>query len=207
MKQMKVFMMFMVVLGVIGIFSCQKEPLTTDQSATTAKADDRAAKNCFNFTFEQDGLLVGCACVPAPLACEGMDTICGFGAKTFEVTLGDYEGTMTSVVTDMRQMGNPPTGNGSLHLTLVHYFVSDDGQDAFWTEDQAICAPGSDPASCIINDVLNIAGGCGDFENVSGKLINHALLTFNGGVETCGGVDVPTGTIDVYVHGRICLNN
>lgn len=118
---------------------------------------------------------------------------------------------MNSVVTGLEAKGNPPTGNGSLHLTLHHYFVSADGKHAFWTEDQAVCAPGSNPSSYIVNDVLNIAGGCGDFKDASGKFINHGLLTFDGGAELCpifylnGGKDwVPTGTIDFSIHGQVC---
>lgn len=215
MKHLSVFSAFAIAFLSLGIFSCEKDAMVMKQATPTLSVDDRAPVNCFNFK-ASDEVALGCACMPAPGICPpGMPDFCNFGAKTFPVTVGNYEGYMTSIATGLEQMGNPPTGNGALKLTLVHYFVSNDGNHAFWTEDQAVCAPaGKDPSVCIVNDVLNIAGGCGDFEGASGKFHNHGVLTFDGGGELCpifylnGGQDyVPTGTLKFSIFGRICGPN
>jgi hypothetical protein len=203
-------------VSVLFISSCEKEPMSkTVQEELVPQFRSKkgqSSANCFNFQTSGVDVALGCACIPAPLVCPTeIPDFCNFGAKTFPITVGDYEGFMTSVVTGLEQMGNPPTGNGAMHLTLFHYFISEDGNHAFWTDDQAICAPGNNPSTCIVNDVLNIIGGCGDFEGAYGKFRNHGILTFDGGGELCpifyleGGEDfVPTGTIDFNLNGRVC---
>jgi hypothetical protein len=219
MKTMISLFTAVILICFLGLFSCEKTEETIPGSSALIPSDEphelytRNGANCFNFNFEVDEPVpVGCACIPAPLICPpGSADLCGFGALSFEVAVGDYTGTMTSIVTGLEAMGNPPTGNGALHLSLIHYFESNDGQDAFWTEDQVVCAPGPDPFSCIVNDVLNIAGGCGEFEGAGGKFHNHGVLTFDGSAVPCGFDEngeqlyVPSATIEVSMHGRICF--
>lgn len=209
MKYSSMLYSFLFVLLSVGLFSCQNEVLDpqSDENSQDLAFYGKSSENCFNFQASADGLPLGCACMPTPMVCPTGEAIfCNFGAKTFPVTIGDYEGFMTSVVTGMEQ-----SGNGALHLTLIHFFESADGNHAFWTNDQVVCAPGNEPSSCLVNDVLDIVGGCGDFEGAYGKFHNHGLLTFDGGAELCpifylgGGEDyVPTGTVDANLHGRVC---
>lgn len=187
--------------------SCTQDSVTPPNGDESLTFNGKNAADCFNFQASAEGLEVGCACIPAPLVCPPSEAnFCGFGALVFPVTIGDYDGFMGSVVTGMEQ-----EGNGALHLTLVHYFVTTDGNNAFWTDDQVVCAPAdNDPSTCLINDVLNIVGGCGDFEGAFGKFHNHGMLFFDGNAEPCpeGSTNfVPTGTVDANLHGRICFPN
>jgi hypothetical protein len=195
--------------------ACEKESLLPLPEADLAIASAKAGPNasCFNVKTVANGIDLGCATIASPLDCSGSQpTLSNFGAiPTAPVQFGPYAGYMTSIATGLEQAGNPPTGNGALHITLIHYFETTDGNHAFWTEDQAVCAPGSDPYSCLVNDVLDIVGGCGDFAGATGKLHTRGELRFDGGAELCplfylsGGQDwVPTGSLAVNWHGRIC---
>ena len=98
------------------------------------------------------------------------ETITGFGALPFEITLGDYTGHLSSAVT-----GEKMTDQG-LRYTLVHYF--DDGQgNTFWTRDVAIALP-IDATSVAIEDYLTVAGGTGDFTCCYGNFKNVVTLDF-----------------------------
>lgn len=192
-----------------GFSACQKDSANTQQNESKQEALNVNGEDCFNFRINDSEVPLGCACLPAPLNCTpDAALLCNFGAILFPITIGDYKGFMASIGTGLVQ-----AGNGALQLSLIHYFVTEDGNHSFWTEDQAVCAPaGNNPATCQVNDVLDITGGCGDFEGISGKLHSHGTITFDGGAELCsifylgGGQDyVPTGTINFDFHGRICV--
>ncbi len=217
MKHLKLILLSFLILFILGIFSCEKDPMITDQETSLSSLDldktpqMKQLKDCFNFRTDGTAAL-GCVTItsdflPFEFPCASFSS---FGAIEFPVTIGDYEGFMGSVVTNMYQ-----SGKGALHLNLVHYFVSEEG--AWWTEDQAVCAPTrSNPGTCLVNDVLNIVGGTGIFEGISGKFHNHGELTF-GPPENCiNCIDdpdhpdyppqVPTGELDFEIFGRICIN-
>lgn len=217
MKNLKFLSLLVLAMVFIGLTACDEDAVTFQEAVQLDEGPEMQAKassNCFNIKVSAEPMDLGCACIVAPFDCTPEPTIlCNFGAiPNATVTFGDYGGYMTSIVTGLEQSGNPPTGNGAMHITLIHYFVTMDGQHAFWTDDQAVCAPGSDPFSCIVNDKLDIVGGCGDFDGATGKLHTHGTLTFDGGAEPCpifylGGAEdlVPTGTLDIRWHGRICM--
>lgn len=217
MKHLKFFLIPLVALFILSFYSCEKDQLISDQkmlqkaeiNPSALSPSMKTNKTCFNFRVSDTDVPLGCAMVPdeaVPFPCEG--GFQSFGAIDFPVTIGDYQGFMTSVVTNMEQSGK----KGALHLNLIHYFYMDENS-AFWTEDQAVCAPVSnDPSICLVNDVLNIVGGTGIFEGVTGKFHNHGLITFDGGGVSCPnclGFDpgAPTGRIDYEIFGKICVPN
>ena len=107
--------------------------------------------------------------------------------------LGDVPGLISSVVTSLEPTG--ATGQGALHLTLVHTFVSADPArpGSFTTEDVAVCAPaGSNPLVCRVNDVLTIVAGTGIFANAEGSLRNHGVIDFT------------TFSLTFSLRGRVC---
>jgi hypothetical protein len=105
-----------------------------------------------------------------------------------DVAFAGYEGEVTSVVVDAEPRGN---GNGALHVSTM-YHVFDRGDDGtFYTEDTAVCGP---TIPCRVNSRMSIVGGTGDFEGATGKLHNHGWLS------------MATFTLDLHIHGRICLN-
>ena len=119
----------------------------------------------------------------------------GAGALPTPVDLGSLAGTLSSVLTDPGD-GGP----GAQHWQLVHYFVDADG-DAFWTQDRAVCAPADDdPSTCRINDVLTIVAGTGKFENASGSLRNHGVVTITDPTFSTS----PYGSVDGNIRGRVC---
>ena len=78
-------------------------------------------------------------------------------------------------------------------MTLIHTFVSDDGQSSFTTADRAVCAPaGSNPAVCRVNDVLTIVSGTGVFANANGSLRNHGII------------DLTSFSLTISLRGRVC---
>ncbi len=116
------------------------------------------------------------------------------GALPTPTTIAGIPGLLQSVITGLRPSGSK--GQGAQHYSLIHTFVSVDPNrpGTFWTEDRAIGAPaGKDPNTGIINDIMEIAGGTGVFENVSGFMKNHAI------------VDLVNLTLTTSVHGRICI--
>ena len=210
MRQLKVISLFILSVLMFGLFSCTKDAVSLEHDLAF-EAELQAppkAEECFNFRVSGEGVPLGCVDIdpdklPFPFPCPVFRS---FGAKPFPVTIGDYDGVMYSVVTGMEQ-----SGKGALHLTLVHVFHTYGGN--FWTEDQAVCSPvTTDPTNCLVNDVLNIVGGDGIFDGISGKFHNHGLLTF-GPPEYCRNCTdpmgepsmVPTGSIDFKIWGRICV--
>jgi hypothetical protein len=109
------------------------------------------------------------------------------------IVFGDIPGLLSSVVTGLETSG--AKGQGALHLTLHHTFVSTDPArpGSFTTDDRAVCAPaGTDPNVCHINDVLQIVSGTGIFANADGSLRNHATLDLN------------SFTLTFSIRGRVC---
>ncbi len=98
----------------------------TIQQVTAPLAFNRQSSNyCLNFKASGVVIPLDCACIPAPLNCPpGLPNFCNFGARIFPVTIGDYEGEMTSVITSLEQKGNPDKRNAAFQLTLIHYFIS-----------------------------------------------------------------------------------
>jgi hypothetical protein len=109
------------------------------------------------------------------------------------VTLGNVPGMMSSIVTSLQPAS--ANGNGALHATLVHTFVSTDPNrvGSFTTSDQAVCAPaGKNGAVCRVNDVLTIVDGDGIFENATGSLRNHGII------------DLANMALSYSIRGRMC---
>jgi hypothetical protein len=116
-----------------------------------------------------------------------------FGLAPASIVFGDIPGLLSSVVTGLETSG--AKGQGALHLTLHHTFVSTDPArpGSFTTDDRAVCAPaGTDPNVCHVNDVLQIVSGTGIFANADGSLRNHAILDLN------------SFTLTFSIRGRVC---
>ncbi len=111
------------------------------------------------------------------------------GVLPFPATIAGVNGMLGSVVTGLDASGK--LGQGAQHLTLVHFFVSEQG--AFTTTDRAVCAPaGTDAGTCRVNDVLSFTTGSGVFAGAQGSLRNHGIIDFN------------TNALSVSLRGRIC---
>ncbi len=111
------------------------------------------------------------------------------GALPFPTTIAGVNGMLGSVVTGLDPSGK--LGQGAQHLTLVHFFVSEQG--TFTTTDRAVCAPaGTDAGTCRVNDVLTVSSGTGVFAGAQGSLRNHGIIDFN------------TNALSVSLRGRIC---
>jgi len=167
--------------------ACEQAPPPTAVDAavfSTGAPPHGASQRCFNVRTQDDGVLgfyvIGW----------GGETYMGIGVST-DVTLGEFEGTATSVVIDPPL--HDPTyqpGPGALHVVEM-YHVYDLGEDgSFFTEDRAVCGP---QVPCRVNTKMEIADGSGAFEGATGRLHNHGWL------------NVAEGTAEINIHGRICL--
>ncbi len=111
------------------------------------------------------------------------------GALPFPATIGGVSGILGSIVTGLDPSGK--TAQGAQHLTLIHFFASEQG--GFTTIDRAVCAPaGKDAGTCRVNDVLTVVSGTGVFSGAEGSLRNHGIIDFN------------TNSLSVSLRGRIC---
>jgi hypothetical protein len=112
-----------------------------------------------------------------------------FGGQPQPVTLAGIEGEFGSFLTGERSTGIH--GQGAIHWTLTHVFVS--AQGGFLTEDRAVCAPaGNSPVVCRVNDHLEIVSGDGVFADARGFLHNHGVIDF------------VSSTMDASIRGRLC---
>jgi hypothetical protein len=80
-------------------------------------------------------------------------------------------------------------GQGAIHTVVTHLIHTSRGTIS--TTDEGVLAP-VDPPLYRLNHRWTITGGTGDFEDASGFLHPHALI------------DLATGEIDGFFHGRIC---
>ena len=176
--------------------ACDVTEVQPDAAATTATdaalSPARSADRCVNVQGEAAFELGFPVILPI-----SNPPLVGAGALPVPIDLGPIKGTLSSVLTDPGD-GGP----GAQHWQLVHYFVDGDG-DAFWTQDRAVCAPADDdPSTCRVNDVMTIVGGTGKFENASGSLRNHGLVTITGPTFSTS----PYGALDGAIRGRVCGN-
>ena len=175
--------MTMLVAGVVTTLAACEAPRTllspTPLGTGGVLAASQSQERCINVVAEGVAAL-GIVTLP--------NGTVGFGATWFPVTLGGFSGEMAFVVLSQDTSGQ----DGALHLTLEHAFQMASG-DYFITHDRAVCAPaGANPATCQVNDVLDIAEGTGIFTNANGSLRNHAV------------VDFANGTLDFSTRGRVC---
>ncbi len=110
----------------------------------------------------------------------------GLGGVPFPQTFGKYKGIFQSVVTKQT-----PTATG-MDIELVHYF--DDGKgNAFWTSDRATFTPLDNTLTrFMVDDVMTVVDGTGDFKCATGKLINK------------GPIDFVKNTLEVNMTGNVC---
>ncbi len=110
----------------------------------------------------------------------------GLGALPSTVKFGNYEGQFQSVVTKQTVVGL------GQEVELVHFF--DDGNgNTFWTADKALFLPLDNTGALFrLTNVMDIAGGTGDFNNASGRLVTQAEVNFI------------TGILSGTLTGQIC---
>jgi hypothetical protein len=184
------------VIGVL-LLGCTDRPSIvplTSFDGVASVGQGLPADRCINVQTEID----------VPLGAWLLNGELAIGAAPAPVTLGGIEGWIASVVREQRSPGRSPT----VHLRLNHVFVTDepavigglpaiflDQVDSYFlTDDRAVCAAGSDPVSCRINDRMEIVQGAGIFQHAGGFLQNHGTLRF---------VPEP-GQLISRLHGRIC---
>jgi hypothetical protein len=148
----------------------------------------RSAHRCVDYRFVGEW----------PLGIVNIGEHWGLGAVWRDVTIGDVEGQMASVILESRYTG--ARGQGAQHYDLIHRFDADDGESWFRTVDRAVCAPaGKDPLVCRVNTRMRIEAGQGLFANASGHMHNHGLLVITG-------FDPPAGYLQADIRGRICAD-
>jgi len=148
----------------------------------TSFAAPQPSSRCTNVFVETSGNLGAIEVAPGVFTLVALPTA---------MTLGNIPGQMSSVVTSFEPSG--AKGQGAQHVTLIHTFVSDDGESSFTTADRAVCAPaGSNPLVCRVNDVLTIVSGTGVFENANGSLRNHGII------------DLTSFSLTISLRGRVC---
>lgn len=110
----------------------------------------------------------------------------GLGALPSTVKFGDYEGQFQSVVTKQTVVGL------GQEVELVHFFNDGNG-NTFWTADKALFLPLDNTGALFrLTNVMDIAGGTGDFNNASGRLVTQAEVNFI------------TGILSGTLTGQIC---
>lgn len=163
-----------------------------NETASALPSGARPADRCVNVRSAADATLGAPVLMP-------VEPFGGAGALPTPISIGPYDGLISSILTEEQQMGN-----GALKYRLVHYF-EDGAGNAFWTDDRAVCSPvGTDPATCLVNDRLELVGGMGDFENASGFLHNRGLLTLTDAVFDPATGITTFGSMEVNLHGRVC---
>lgn len=207
MKKANVLIHFLILLLFGLLVSCSEDDFLqsnimdaeSEASILINSENSNSRSDCIHFYSTYSEVELGCVAVPEP-TCEDLIYEYGFGAKPYQITIGDYDGYLMSIVTSQRVVGK---GKQSVdHLTLRHVFLTEDLSGGFWTEDRAVCTPGAPDGSCRVNDQLTIAGGCGIFEGASGKFHNNGIITFTG---TDCMPFVPSGIISGNMRGVICL--
>lgn len=167
-------------LAAAAVFSAACSDAAPDLTAPDAVRAAAVTDNC-NQVLVQTTAAIG----PIPIPSGGYTV----GALPFPATIAGVNGMLGSVVTGLDASGT--LGQGAQHLTLVHFFVSEQG--AFTTTDRAVCAPaGTDAGTCRVNDVLTITSGSGVFAGAQGSLRNQGVIDFN------------AHSISVSLRGRIC---
>ncbi len=213
MKYLKIFLLAVLALLIVGLYSCEEDSLIADDELMFQEAQERAkpVRNCFNLRIQEEDIELGCACISSPYDCPvTVRDQCNFGIMSFPMTLGEHEGIMRCIMTWSNQDQGTILTGGSIKMKLCHQFVKNNGS-AFWTEDQAVCSPGTDPTCCNMRDAIRIIGGCGDFEGITGKLQMKGVLRFFGR-ELCPvfyldgeEVFVPKGLTTFKLSGKVCI--
>lgn len=124
----------------------------------------------------------------------GEEPIVGGGAFPAPAQVGPYEGTIASVVIEQEV-----DEQGIARFTLIHYF--DAREDAFWTEDAAVCTPtADDSAVCDVVTRMTVLGGRGAFVGATGSMHNEGRITFTDpSFQTS-----PYGSLAFNTTGRVC---
>jgi hypothetical protein len=184
-------------MATLALLGCADGTATLPMAANEADISanlGRSAERCINVQAELD----------VPLGVWILDGDVVWGAPPFPTTLNGLDGWMASAVREQSSPGASPT----VHLSLNHVFVTEEpgesmglpaiflgeSQDYFLTDDRAVCAAGSDPTNCRVNNQLEVVDGGGIFENGSGSLHNHGTLYF---------IPEP-GRLESQLRGRIC---
>jgi hypothetical protein len=183
----------LLVLLLLGCTDGPTTPVLTSLGNVASASQGLSANRCVNVDTD----------IEAPLGAWLLNGELAIGVPPTPVTLGGIEGWLASVVLEQRDLGRSPT----THLRLNHVFVTEAPLDMglpaifldqvdsyFLTDDRAVCAAGSDPLSCRINDRMAVVQGAGIFRNAGGFLQNHGIIRF---------VPEP-GELISRLHGRIC---
>lgn len=199
---MKKFLIPTLLIAMFVTLACEKESLQpagfsdTEIEFRSDNDNDGSGENCFNFQTSTEG----CVYWGQYVWHEGVPLI-GFG--TLPIQIGEYDMYLAGGI-----ISQEFNGNGSYHNELLHKFWDDEG-NSFFTLDQGpavVIDPGGiehgpDWYFTKINIHGNIVSGTGDFENATGRVSMHYILSSC--FEECGwGSCVETKNI----HGRICLN-
>ena len=152
--------------------------------------------------------------VEAPLGLWLLDGSVVPGGVPGPVTLGGIDGWLASLLTpQVTTHGRAET----VHWVLHHVFVTDPpalvdpglgfpvlsidlGTQSSWfmTDDRAVCAAaGGGPATCRVNDQLDVVAGGGIFAGADGSLHNHGMITITDPATGAG-----TGSF--HLRGRVC---
>lgn len=100
------------------------------------------------------------------------------------------QGLGTAVVTVVELDFKGAKGQGAIHSVVLHRITTPWG--TIKTSDEGVLAP-VDPPLYRLNHRWTITGGTGDFESASGSVHPHALI------------NLATGDINGFFHGRICV--
>lgn len=147
----------------------------------------------------------GCAqdtpTAPAEMITPEAAALSARSAASCENVRGDIEGNFavpdgftlqglgTALVAVVRLDFKGAKGQGAIHSVVMHRINTARG--TITTSDEGVLAP-VDPPLYRLNHRWTITGGTGDFEGASGFLHPHALI------------NLATGDIEGFFHGRIC---
>ena len=135
-----------------------------------------------NFSFQDTNVPIGEVTFTLPTG----TTYSGMGALPYDMTIGDYEGKIQSVITSETQ-----TQYG-LDVELVHFF-SDEGGNSFWTSDHAVFTPIDQTFTTFTGtDTMTVVDGRGDFQCASGRFLNTVTLK------------LAAQSLDLSMTGNVC---